>query len=580
MTERGQRIRMLIVVAVFTAVWLGLGSRLCMLHLGGNERWRARIEANRGFDQKLHVGRGRIFDRNGDIMALDVVMKNVAVDPQEMRRKGNPLFSARQLARLLEIDPAIVFARVAQTNQYGMVKTFVPEEVTRDIQRMGLPGVLLDDVSVRTYPRGALMSHVVGFANVEGIGSAGIEQRLDRYLRGIQGWRISQKDGHRREVYTRRELDIDPRSGGDVHLTLDQNLQYFVEKALDDAMATNGAKAAWAVVQHVRTGEILAMASRPTYDLNQFNEATEESRRNRNIGMVFEPGSIFKVIVYAAALNEGLLEPGEIIDCENGLWHYAGKPLSDYHPYGRLTAENALRKSSNIAAAKIALRLGDQKLYDYMRAFGIGLPTGISLPGEEVGLLAEPRRWTKLSITRIPMGHEVAVTSMQMLNALSTIANGGARMRPLVIRRVTTSAGKTLIAPQPEEIGRAIRPETARMMAKLLTGVTIDGTGTKAKVDGYHVAGKTGTAEKLVNGRYDPKSNLSSFIGFLPAEEPEISILVSFDEPQGPKPTGGKIAAPVFRAIAEQAVRYLDIPPLPAERMFAIAGEHENGESH
>lgn len=579
MTEIGQRIRMLVVVGILALMWLGLGTRLCFLHLGDNDRLLTRIQKNREVEQDLVVSRGRVLDRNGNIMALDLTLRKVAVDPKFMQENGHPRFTGLQLSRLLELDPAMVFASINRPErEYVELKEEVAEDTVRQIESMRLPGVRCPEYSQRHYPRGNLMSHVVGYANAEAVGSAGIEQRMERYLRGVPGLRVSEVDGKRREVYTRRVMEIEPQPGADVQLTLDQNLQYFVEKALEDALLTNGAKGAWAIVQNVRTGEILAMASRPDYDLNKFNAVDADNRLNRAIGYTFEPGSVFKVIVYAAAFNEGILTPNEVFDCENGLWHYAGKPLKDYHPYGRLTAAEALKKSSNIAAAKIALRLGEDRLYRYLKLFGIGTPTGIALPGEEGGILNARSKWTKLSVTRIPMGHEVAVTSMQMLQAMSAIANGGELMRPLVLKRVTNTKGESLHVPEPEAVSHPIRPETARLMARLLTGVTEDGTGKRAKVEGFSVAGKTGTAEKPGPGGYDHLRNLASFIGFLPAENPEISIMVTFDEPQGGpnQRTGGAVAAPVFRAIAEQAVRYLDIPPVPETQRFTYAGGSES----
>lgn len=575
MTETSQRRRMMVVVAILACIGIGLATRLCILHLGDNERWLARIQEIREVDQQMVVSRGRVLDRNGNIMALDMSMRNVAVDPKFMREHGHPRFTGLQLSRLLALDPAMVFAHISRDQQYVELARQVPEETVRQIEAMRLPGVRCPEFSKRHYPRGNLMSHVVGFANAEAVGSAGIEQKMERYLRGVPGLRVTEVDGRRHEVYRRRAVEIEPQPGADVQLTLDQNLQYFVEKALDEALATNGAKGAWAIVQDVRSGEILAMASRPDYDLNNFNAVDADNRLNRAIGYTFEPGSVFKVIVYAAAFNEGILTPNEIFDCENGLWHYAGRPLRDYHPYGRLTTAEALKKSSNIAAAKIALRLGEDRLYRYLKLFGIGAPTGIDLPGEEGGILNPLKKWTKLSVTRIPMGHEVAVTSMQMLQAVSAIANGGERMRPLVLKRVANNKGEALSVPQPEVISHPIRPETARLMARLLTEVTEDGTGKKARVAGHSVAGKTGTAEKPGPGGYDAKRNLASFVGFLPAENPEVSIMVTFDEPQGDFRTGGAIAAPVFQAIAEQTVRYLDVPPVPETQRFTFAGGSE-----
>lgn len=575
MTEQSHRWRVTVLILAMSAVWIGLGIRLSDLHLGEHPQLLERIEKTRRLQVEMLVGRGRVLDRNGSVLAADVSTRQIAVDPKFMRNYGHPLFSARQLARLLELDPAMVFARVSKPDsEYELLKKQVPEEIARQIQAMSLPGVRCDEAMARLYPHGSLMCHVIGFANAEGVGSAGVEQRFDRFLVGVPGYRETEVDGRRREVRNRRRIEILPQQGGDIYLTLDQNLQFFVERALDTAMASNGARGAWAIVQRVRTGEILAMASRPGYDPNSFNQAAEEERLNRAIGYVYEPGSIFKIIVYAAALNEGLLKPDEIIDCENGYWVYAGKGLRDFHPYGRLTATDALKKSSNIAAAKIAIRLGEERLYRYLHAFGIGQKTGIALPGEETGILHPRQRWNKLSISRIPMGHEVAVTGLQMVNALSAIANGGVLMRPLVLQRVTTSRGQTIQKPQPEVMGRPIRPETARTLTEMLVQVTEEGTGKRARLEGYTVAGKTGTAEKAGPGGYDHKRNLASFIGFLPAEQPELSILVTFDEPQT-QTQGGQVAAPVFREIAEQAVRYLDIPPVDEARIIHLEMEPE-----
>ncbi len=564
------RWRVTLIILVMSCIWVGLGVRISSLHIGNHPRLQASIDRTRDVEIKMLVGRGRILDRNGSVLAADVSTRDVAVDPSFMRNHGYPRFTAQQLARLLELDPAMVFARVEKPkSEYELLKRRVPEEIAQQIQRMGMPGVRCDEVMARVYPHAELMCHVVGFANMEGVGSAGIELRNDRYLRGVPGIRETEVDGRRREVRSRRKLDILPQQGGDVYLTLDQNLQYFVERALDTAIASNGAKGAWAVVQRVRTGEILAMASRPGYDLNAFNKVAPDDRLNRAIGYVYEPGSIFKIMVYAAALNEGLLRPDEIIDCENGYWVHAGKGLRDFHPYGRLTATDALKKSSNIAAAKVALRLGEDRLYKYLRAFGIGQVTGVELPGEEVGILHPRQRWSKLSITRIPMGHEVAVTALQMLNALNAMANGGTLMRPHVVQRVTTAQGQTIRQTEPEVIGHPIRPEAARTLTEMLVRVTQEGTGKRARLDGYTVAGKTGTAEKSGPGGYDHKRNIASFIGFLPAEQPELSILVSFDEPQT-LTQGGQVAAPVFREIAEHAVRYLDIPQVDEARVIRL----------
>ena len=571
MTEKGQKIRVMVVALLLVAVWAGLGTRLVYLHLGENTGLQARIHTIRDYEQPILVGRGRVLDRNGNIMALDLAVRDVCVDPDTILSNGHAKFVSSQLSRLLELDPAVVMTRVNRPGRrFEYVKRYVKEDIARQISTLQLNGVFFEEVSQRNYPQGSLMCHVVGFSNQEGVGSAGIEQRLDKYLRGVPGLRVSQKDGKKRELHNRRSLEIQPQEGADVHLTLDQNLQYFTERALDAAMEQHSAKGAWAVIQEVKTGRILALANRPGYDLNDFRKSEDLERMNRAIGYVFEPGSTFKVGVIAAALNEGVTDTHQIIDCENGRWSYAGKILRDYHPHGRLNVADVLKVSSNIGAAKIAMMLGEKKLYDYLRQLGFGGKSGIDLPGEEYGILPQLKDWSKISISRIPMGQGVAVTSLQMVNMMSCLANDGFLMRPTVVDRIVSKEGKVVHRNEPEVIGRPIQSRTAKLMCKLMSRVTEKGgTGTKARVEGYTVAGKTGSAQKAVNGGYSDSAHVASFMGFLPAEDPQISIMVVIDEPQ-PLHTGGVVAAPVFKEIAEQAVRYLDIPPVPQNAAFVF----------
>ncbi|HMP89816.1 MAG TPA: penicillin-binding protein 2 [Kiritimatiellia bacterium] len=566
MTEKRQRRRIILVCLALGLAWTGLSIRLIYLHLGDNGDLRDRVARIRTVEKDILVGRGRILDRNGNIMALDLALKHVFVDPKIVLDSGHSRFVIRQLARLLELDPAMVASKVNRPERrFEFVKTFVHEDLAQQIRSMGMHGVHFEDVSARHYPQGMLMGHILGFSNIEGVGSAGVEQRYDRYLRGVRGLRVTEVDGRRREVYDRRGIDIQPQEGADVVLTVDQNLQHFVERALDRAMTDHNAKGAWAIVQHVRTGDILAMASRPAFDLNEYRHSREDERLNRAIGFVYEPGSTFKVAVYAAAFNEGLIRPDQIIDCENGRWIHNGRPLRDFHPYGRLTIADALKKSSNIAAAKVALQLGEARLYQYLREFGVGRHTGVGLPGEEAGILNPRNRWTSLSVSRIAMGHEVAVTGLQMVNMQTALGNGGFLMRPRIVQRVVNNRGDTVMEFKEEVLSRPVNADAARLMCRLLSLITEPGgTGVRAKIDGYRVAGKTGTAQKPIPGGYSDDDNIASFMGLIPAEEPQLSIIVVVDEPQ-PEHTGGRVAAPVFKEIAEQAVRYLDIPPVSAD---------------
>ncbi|MCC7300948.1 MAG: penicillin-binding protein 2 [Verrucomicrobia bacterium] len=557
--------RTILTSAVLAAVFIGLGVRLAFLHLRPSPGTLERIESGRHLQQETRGPRGRVLDRNGNMLAVDIAAKHICVDPKFILANGNITNVCNALSGKLGMNRSEVWNLLNQPDRrYIRIQKFTREEMAEPLRAMNLKGVIFEDVPIRDYPKGVLGAHVIGYANYEGVGSAGVEQRMNTSLQGVAGLRISQKDGRRHEIYSRRTVDIDPQSGADVYLTIDQQIQHFAEKALDNLCEKFAPNAAWAIVQNVRTGEILAMASLPTYNPNRFSTAPPEWMRNRAVNYTYEPGSTFKAMIVASALDSGAVRASDIFDCENGSWFYAGKILHDSHPEGLLSVADIIQKSSNIGAAKVALKLGEQKVYQSMRAFGFGDRTGIALPGEDAGIVWKTDRWSKLSISRIAMGHEVLVTSLQMLNAISAIANDGVRMRPQIIRKVVNSDGEIISEPQPEVLSRPIRAETAKEMRRLLERVTQPGgTATKAALAGYRVGGKTGTAQKvnLVEGGYYSSKFVSSFVGFLPVDNPAISIIVVADEPKQSGHYGGTVCAPYFKEIADQTVRYLRIPP-------------------
>jgi cell division protein FtsI/penicillin-binding protein 2 len=326
-------------------------------------------------------------------------------------------------------------------------------------------------------------------------------------------------------------------------------------------MEEHHARAVCAIVQDVHTGEILAMANRPTYNPNDYRSADPEAVMNRCIAAVYEPGSTLKVIAISAALEEGMVTTATVVDCENGAWMHHGRILRDHHPYGRLSVEDILKKSSNIGTAKIAVSLGDRRFERYLHAYGLGDRLKIDLPGEETGILHPVANWSGISCSRIAIGQGVAVTPLQMIGLYSAIANGGSLMRPVVVKKIVTDEGVELLVPGQQVLSRPISAKTAETMRRMLARVTDEGgTGTRARVSGIDIAGKTGTAQKAERGGYSNTKYMASFVGFLPAEAPEIAIIVVVDEPQ-PMHTGGYVAAPAFSKIAEQAVRYLHIVP-------------------
>ncbi|MEI6891366.1 MAG: penicillin-binding protein 2 [Pontiella sp.] len=594
MAEVRFKSRIVILVVVVMLVFTGIACRLAVLHLHPAEWVLAPIEQGRMYETKPMGSRGRIVDRHGEILAMDLAAYHVYVDPKYISLHGDADLVSKYLSIEFRLPEQEIRDTLSNTNrQYVRIKKFVPGHQLKRFERRAfgvnytpaelvngkkeniyLRGVGLEEAPIRTYPKGPLMAHVVGFANQEGVGSAGVEQRMDEYLRGKEGHRVSKKDGRRREIYSERTVDIKPEDGATVMLTLDQQLQYITEKIIEKTCRDFNAKAAWAIVQHVRTGEILAMASFPTYDLNRYGKAPAEWRRNRAISFNYEPGSTLKAAVIASALDNQVVTEDDIFDCENGYWVYGGKSLRDSHGEKEITVAEITKVSSNIGTAKIALKMGNQMVYDSLKKFNFGNRLGLDLPGEEGGIFYSPRNWSKISITRIAMGHEIGVTALQIVSMMSAIAFNGVQMKPLLIKKVIGTDGSILDENIPEELGRPLSPTAARRMQKLLTAVVMEegGTGDKARVEGYTVAGKTGTAQKIRSkeegGGYYQKNFISSFVGFLPVENPEIAIIVVVDDPglytesgRKIKYFGGTVCGPAFKEIAEFAVRYFRIAP-------------------
>ena len=581
MPDGGYRWKSVVVSLAVMAIWLGLFVRLGWLHLGPNTSLKAKVERLHNLDMELRSRRGRILDRKGNLLAQDLPTKDIHIDPKVLQSNRVTGVVATHLSRLLGVPRAEILERARRPNRRDeTIARNVSDAMAERVLRLRMKGVFARASEMRHYPQNGEGCHVIGFSNAEGVGSAGVEQRFDEMLQGRAGLRKSQRDGRHREIYGRRTLEIQPEDGADVHLTLDATIQHFAEQGMDHALAEYHCDAAWTIVEDVRTGQILAMACRPGFDLNEYPRSSAEERRNRAVSVNYEPGSVFKTLTVAAGINEGLIATNDVFDCEMGRWTYLGKPLKDFHPYGELDVTGILRKSSNVGAAKIAVMVGERKLDSYLRAFGIGRRTGIELPGEEAGLLAPVDKWSKLDITRIAMGHTVAVTALQILNALCCIGNDGVLMRPYIVSKIVDANGAVIEEHRPKSVARPITERTARLMREMLVSVTQPGgTGTRAAIDGYAIAGKTGSAEKLENGHYSKTKNMASFMGLIPADKPQIGIIVVLDNPH-PLRTGGVSAAPVFKVVAEPIVHYLDIRPGDAgETMrYVRTGDDESWE--
>lgn len=567
MSEKRFTERLVFVGLLLMAAVVGLVGRLAVLHLGGEESAKDRVERARQVRRTLAAERGRIVDCGSEpnLLALNLAVKDVGVDPMLVATNTSVAAAAEKLSGPLSIPVDQLLAQMSDsTRRFAYLKRRVPDDEAERVRKLKIPGIVLQENSLRFYPHRTLLCHVLGYVNLEGVGSAGLEQVLDEQVRGSAGYLECSVNAMRQELYDERRLFIPPLAGAHVVLTVDLQVQNAVESALDAAMREHNARGAWAIVSRVRSGEILAMASRPAYDLNEFRTASEDARLNRAIGFVYEPGSAFKAVVASAALNEGVVSPSTVLDCENGAWMHCGKVLrDDGHHYGRLTFAEGMKKSSNIMMAKVGVSLGSQRFYRYLKAFRLGERTGLELPGEERGILRNLDDWSGISVSRIAIGQGIAVTAMQMISIYGAVANDGYLMRPWIVREVRAADGTVLRKGGPEVLGRPIRAETAAVMRRILQGVTEEGgTGRKAAIEGYTVAGKTGTAQKPdpVRGGYSDTAHVATFVGFLPVREPEVAIIVVVDEPQ-PCHYAGVVAAPVFAKIAGQAIRYLEVRP-------------------
>ena len=567
----------------------GIFFRLSLLHLRPASWITKPIEKSRALEYRPVGSRGKILDRNGQILAADVAAYHVVLDPKYIAEHGDADSVINVLSSFFKLDREKLTSTLADKNRrYVRLLKYVPARKLGSFDRVFqgvmyrpneetgviLKGVLLEEAPIRSYPKGSLMAHVLGFSNREGVGSAGIELRYNSYLKGKEGHRSSKKDGRGREVYSARELDIPPENGATVMLTLDQQIQYVTEKAIEKICFEYNAEGAWAIVQDVRSGEILSMASFPKFDPNRYGRAPQEWLRNRAISVNFEPGSTIKAGVVSKAIDADLITPKDRFNCEDGSWFYAGRILNDSHAEGVLSVEDILKVSSNIGTAKIALMMGDQSLYEGLKEFQFGERLGIGLPGEEAGIFHSTNHWSKISATRIGMGQGISATALQVLSMMSAIANDGFQMRPYLLKQIVSDQGEVLQENEPELLGQPISRSTALQMQRILARVVSeeDGTGKKARVEGYTVGGKTGTAQKVKSreegGGYYDKRFTSTFVGFIPVENPQLAIIVVADDPgiyteSGRKIRyyGGTVCGPAFRDIAEFSVRYLRISP-------------------
>lgn len=544
-------------LAIFS-LFLLLAFQLVCIQMMENPVLDDKAEGQHCVNMRVEAKRGRIFDCNKKMLGMSVPVKSVYADPKLV---AEPALAAKKLSAVLGAGESALEERLRRKKRFVWLARKVDDETAARVDMLSLEGIYLTDEMKRFYPNAELLSHVLGFVGIDNDGLEGMELYADAFLRGKPGWRAIVRDGKRREILPFRSQDIPPVDGRDIILTIDAVVQNIAEVELDKAFREFNAKGGSCIVMRPGTGDILAMANVPTYNPNDVGASPAASRRNRAITDMLEPGSTFKVITGAAALDRGAVVMDDVFFCENGAFRTHGRTLHDHHPYGNLSFLQVIQKSSNIGAAKVGMRLGEEGLHSYIRRFGFGEQTGIDLRGEASGIVHPLNRWSKLSISRIPMGHEISVTPLQMLCAVSAVANGGFLMKPRIIDGIVDSEGNVLKSFTPSVRRQVIGEESSRSMVEVMKAVVSDqGTARRAVLEGYTAAGKTGTAQKIdVDGSYSHRYFFGSFVGFAPADDPAIAVIVVLDEPR-PVYYGGTVAAPVFRSVSQKVLSYLGVP--------------------
>lgn len=548
--------------ALLMIAFLALAVHLSRIQLLDHVKYRTLARGQQNKKIELPARRGSIVDRNGLTLAESLQVSSVYADPAEIEDVRT---AAYQISKVLRLNSSKLAKLLRKDKRFVWIKRKITDEELIEITKLALKGVYAKHEYQRFYPNGSLGSHVLGFTNIDERGIEGIELSFDDELSGEPGYKLINRDALQRQIITPDAEIRLPQHGNHVQLTIDANIQRLAEEELEIACEKWNPLSATAVVMDPMTGEVLAMANVPTYDPNYFRKYSPSARRNLAITDSYEPGSLMKPLVISGAFEHGVTKPDEIIFCEHGKAVIEGRRLSDTHPHGNLTISDIIAQSSNIGMAKVGMRMGNEKMYRYLKQFNFGEKTGIELPGEINGVFHPLKQWSKkYSLISVSIGHEIAVTPLQFITAFCCLPNGGQWIRPKVVKATISNDKKTKEYYRPSQAAeRVISSQVARtIMNPILMRVVTDGTGDKANLLEYDVAGKTGTSQKIQSsGGYAHNKHVGSFIAYAPAERPRICVLVMINEPQKGAYYGGTVAAPVVREIILRSLMYLGEEP-------------------
>jgi len=546
--------RRIVFLTTVMVVWAGvIGGQLYKLHVVQSAELKDKAVRQQQKVFQITPRRGVIYDRNGYELAVSIKVDSAFAVPTSVQDARD---TAEVLSPITGIAVSDLLARLQSERSFVWIKRKLTAAESAAIQEANLPGIAFLQEDRRFYPQGEAAAHVLGYVNIDEEGQGGLELKYDDSVRGTPGRVVIQTDARRRDFH---RVEEPPTPGANLVTTVDQNVQYVVEKELRAAVERTHPVGMSIIAMDPRDGEILAMANYPQFNPNETPRKGEErARLNRAVGQVFEPGSTFKIVTATAALEEHLTRLDEVIDCQMGAIYLFGHRIRDHKPFGLLTVKQIMQNSSDVGMIKLGMRLGEARFANHIFKLGFGRQTGIDLPGEEVGLTKPASRWSKISVGAISMGQEIGVTPLQILAVTSAVANGGILYKPYVVRRVEHPVEGLLSEAEPQG-QRVMTPETAEKLREMLTAVVSDGTAKAARLAGYTAAGKTGTAQKIINGRYSQTKHVASFVGYAPATNPALALIVVMDEPSGLY-HGGEVAAPVFKSVAEQVLRYLAVP--------------------
>lgn len=563
--------RLLQVFALLAAWGVIVVGRLVQVQLVRHDHYVAKAQRQQERTLALNPVRGSIFDARLRVLAESIAAESIYADPQAI---ANRRAVARALAKVpgLGLSARELETKLKGDGSFAWIARQLPLEVSAEVRRLKLPGIYFMEAHRRTYPRAMLGANVIGYVGVDGDGLAGIEHSFDDYVKGTPGKVTLLKDARKGIYLVGGDGANRPRDGQHVVLTIDSVIQFIAERALKNAVDRYSAAGGAVIVMDPNTGDILAMASAPTFDPNRFRDFPPSAWRNRAVQDAYEPGSTFKIITAAAGLEERVVTPSQVLDCGNGEIAVANITIREHDGkrYDLLSFEDVIVNSSNVGTARVGLELGPARFEQWVRRFGFGAKTGLPLPGESPGLLRRVQRWTAVSPASISIGQEIGATPLQIVRAVSAVATGGELVEPRIVKRIIDDHGRTVYEPPRRKAVRVMSEKTAALLNEILKNVVARGTGTNAALAEHVVAGKTGTAQKAVGrGGYVDGLYLGSFAGYVPADRPRLAILVVIDEPR-PDHYGGTVAAPAFREIAEGALRYLGVPPSLPSRSIGV----------